>query len=62
MKIFINLVFDYDEQASQEVMQAIDDSKVPMDEYIDGFIQECFLDEYQTVDGENISYTWKVEE
>lgn len=60
MKVNINLHFDYDEKATADVLRAIDKEKMPMDEYIKGFVEKALLEEYYTIEGETITYDYEI--
>lgn len=62
MKIHINLIFDYNEKATAEVKKASIENNLPIEEYVKGFIEEGLLFDYSTIDGETISYDYKIEE
>ena len=62
MKILINLTFDYDEKATAEVKRASIENNLTIEEYVKGFCEEALLCDYSTIDGETVSYDYKIEE
>lgn len=60
MKVEITLLFHYDEQATKVVEQAQKENQMTMEEYIEGFIREALLADYQTIEGEKITYNYKI--